>query len=89
MPIHEHCTVLPLLLGRGATVPLVDGAEAVVEQFCDSFYKRPQEGGARYRVAVIIDCLEHTGLGNDNTATFAGNHSCSLGYLENAALEVD
>ena len=54
MPIHEHCTVLPLLLGRGATVPLVDGAEAVVEQFCVSFYKRPQEGGARYCVAVII-----------------------------------
>ena len=25
----KHCTVLPLLLGRGATVPLVDGAEAV------------------------------------------------------------
>jgi len=81
--------VLSLLLGRGATVPLVDGAEAVVEQFCVSFYKRPQEGGARYRVAVIIDSLEHNGLGNDNTATFAGNHSCGLGYLENAALEVD
>ena len=29
MPIHEHRIVLPLLLGRGATVPLVDGAEAV------------------------------------------------------------
>ena len=54
MPIHEHRIVLPLLLGRGATVPLVDGAEAVVEQFCVSFNKHPQEGGARYCIAVII-----------------------------------
>ena len=73
----------------GRDSPVSGQRAAVVEQFFVSFYKPPQEGGARYRVAVIIDSLEHTGLGNDNTATFAGNHSCSLGYLENAALEVD
>lgn len=73
----------------GSDSPVSGQRAPVEEQFCVSFNKRPQEGGARYRVAVIIDSLEHNGLGNDNTATFAGNHSCGLGYLENAALEVD
>lgn len=82
-----HRIVQPLLLGRGVTVPLVDGAVAVVEQFCVSLIS------IRRRRCAVLCCgdhsLEHDGLGNYNTATFAGNHRCCLGYLENAALEVD